>query len=132
MNARFAIFFAILTTILSLSAFYIGHRFIARFNWANSHRRIVWLFFAIFVVLQVLGPYLYRIYPNQFNRFFVLNWLSYTALGVFACMLLYQALVPGPLILPKISLFVCPAAPITGGGCEADVRIDWLVIRRIV
>ncbi|HSE43648.1 MAG TPA: hypothetical protein VLH08_23000, partial [Acidobacteriota bacterium] len=89
MNTRFLIFFGIITILLSLSAFYIGNRVISRFVWAANHRGAIWLTLAIFVVLQILGPYLYRARPDQLNRFFLLHWVSYTALGVFVCMLLY-------------------------------------------
>lgn len=88
---RFAIFFLILTLILGLVAWYVGQRFIAQFGWAGNHRAIIWLTLGFLVVLQVLGPFLYRIYPNQFQRLFVFHWMTYMTLGVFACMFFYTA-----------------------------------------
>jgi predicted MPP superfamily phosphohydrolase len=89
LNGRFTIFILIVVVILSLSSYYIGNRLITRFSWAQSHRGIVWLSLSLFIVLQFLGPFLYRVYPDQFNRLFIIQWLTYTSLGVFACMLLY-------------------------------------------
>lgn len=86
---RFFVFIAIIATLLSLSSFYLGHTLIARFSFAEAHGGIVWLSLGTFVFLQILGPYLYRAYPDRFSRLFVLHWLTYTTLGVFACMLLY-------------------------------------------
>jgi predicted MPP superfamily phosphohydrolase len=89
MSTRFIVFFAIITAILTLSSFYIGHRIVNKFAWAQSHRAVVWLMLGIFVVLQILGPYLYRADPERFGRFTFLYWISYTALGVFVITLIY-------------------------------------------
>jgi uncharacterized protein len=89
LNARFAIFLSVVATVLGLSAFYIGVRFVSWSQWAADHETAMWLTFAIFIGLQFLGPILYRKLPNHVNRLFVIHWVIYTALGVFACMFLY-------------------------------------------
>jgi hypothetical protein len=52
----------------------------------------VWLTLAVFIVLQFAGPLLYRSLPDHQNRMFVLSWLVYTSLGVFACMFFFTVL----------------------------------------
>ncbi len=90
MNTRFLYFISIVAAILSLSSFYVGSRLIAAFPWAASHREAVWLSFALFVALQFLGPYLYRVFPDHVNRLFIVHWVTYTTLGVFGSVLLYS------------------------------------------
>lgn len=88
---RFALFFLILTLILGLVAWYVGQRFISQFSWAGNHRGAIWLTLAFLVALQILGPFLYRIYPQQFQKLFVFHWMTYMTLGVFASMFFYTA-----------------------------------------
>ncbi|HJZ11636.1 MAG TPA: metallophosphoesterase [Acidobacteriota bacterium] len=89
MNYRFVVFISIIMCFLAMAAFYVGQRAIGRSSWAQAHREIVWLALAIFVLLQFLGPYLYRIYPDSSSRLFILHWVSYTAMGVFFSMFFY-------------------------------------------
>ena len=89
MNTRFLIFISVVTVILGLLAFYAGGRFIRWSAWAFEHRAIVWLVLAAFIVLQVLGPFLYRLYPQHSTRSFILHWITYTTLGLFASMIFY-------------------------------------------
>jgi uncharacterized protein len=86
---RFLVFISIVAAILGLASFYVGSRFIASSPWAADHAGVVWLSLALFVVLQFLGPYLYRVFPDHLNRLFVLHWVIYTTLGVFTCLFLY-------------------------------------------
>jgi predicted MPP superfamily phosphohydrolase len=87
---RFLIFLSLVTAILGFAAFYLGSRFIAASHWAAIHREIVWLSFALFVALQFLGPYLYRVFPDHVNRLLIVHWVTYTALGIFTCLFLYS------------------------------------------
>jgi predicted MPP superfamily phosphohydrolase len=89
--SRFLVFILIIAAILGLAAFYVGTRLIAWSPWAASRSELVWLSLALFVALQFLGPILYRVVPDRFNRLFILHWASYTALGVFGCLVLYTA-----------------------------------------
>ena len=91
MNSRFFVFLAIVATVLGLSAFYVGMRFIAWSTWAGAHRGIVWMALALVVGVQFLGPYLYRVVPDRTNRFFILHWIVYMTLGVLASVTLYTA-----------------------------------------
>src|SRR5437879_1439647 len=85
---RFTIFFVIITVILSLASFYVAAR-LMRSEWLFAHRRIVWMFFVLFILLQVLGPLLYRTYPDRFAKVFILHWMTYTTLGLFASLFFY-------------------------------------------
>jgi uncharacterized protein len=89
MNSRFLIFISIVTGILSLLAFYTGSRLIRWSAWAAEHRGIVWLLLIFFVLLQLLGPFLYRLYPNRSTQSVILHWVTYSALGVFASLFFY-------------------------------------------
>ena len=93
MSARFLIFISIVTGILCLLAFYTGTRFIRWSSWASDHRGVVWLILALFVFLQLLGPFLYRLYPNHSGRSFVLHWITYSTLGLFASLFFYTVAV---------------------------------------
>ena len=89
MNLRFAIFLSIVTLLLTLASVYLGHRVIARFDWAKAHRGVIWLGVGLFVVIQLLGPTLYRTLPNALNRPFVIQWITYSTLGIFFTLLFY-------------------------------------------
>ncbi len=86
---RFLVFICLVTAVLGLAAFYLGARIIAASYWAEAHRETVWLALAFFVVLQLLGPTLYRVFPDRLNVMFVVHWVTYTALGVFTCFFFY-------------------------------------------
>ena len=87
---RFLVFIGTVTAVLGLASFYLGARIITGWPWAGQHAGTVWLAFALFVALQFLGPYLYRVYPNRLNRFFIVHWVTYTTLGIFGCLVLYS------------------------------------------
>jgi predicted MPP superfamily phosphohydrolase len=89
MSTRFLVFICIVTGILSLLAFYTGGRLIRWSGWAAQHRGIVWLVLGLFVLLQVLGPFLYRLYPGRVSQGFILHWVTYTTLGLFASLFFY-------------------------------------------
>lgn len=89
MNARFLIFISIVVLILSLVSFYIGMRFIAHSDWAGRHSEAVWLSLGLFILLQLLGPLLYRLAPDRENRLFIVHWVVYMTLGTFACVFFY-------------------------------------------
>ncbi len=89
MNVRFLVFISLVAAALGLAAFYVGTRVLTWSEWAATHGAAVWLTLAICIVLQFLGPILYRALPRHKNKLFFLHWLTYTALGVFACMFFY-------------------------------------------
>ena len=89
MSTRFLIFISIVTVILSLAAFYAGARFIRWSPWASEHRGVIWLVLGLFVILQLLGPFLYRLYPNQSGKSFIMHWVTYTTLGLFTSLVFY-------------------------------------------
>jgi predicted MPP superfamily phosphohydrolase len=89
MNSRFLIFISIVTGILSLLTFYTGTRLIRWSIWATDHRGLVWAVLIAFVLLQLLGPFLYRVYPNRSTHSLILHFVTYGALGVFASLFFY-------------------------------------------
>lgn len=89
MSLRVIIFVAVLGTAISLMTYYLGLRFLSRSEWLSDHRRVVWLALIAFVVLQVMGPLMYRVFPDHFSRLFIIQWITYTSLGVFSCLLFY-------------------------------------------
>ena len=89
MNTRFLVFISIVTGILSLLAFYTGTRLIRWSTWATEYRRIIWIVLFFFVLLQVLGPFVYRLYPNRSTQSLILHWVTYSALGIFASLFFY-------------------------------------------
>jgi uncharacterized protein len=91
MSTRFLVFLSVVATVLGLSAYYVGDRFIAWSAWAGAHRGVVWMTLALVVGLQFLGPYLYRVVPDRTNRLFVVHWITYVTLGVLASVTLYTA-----------------------------------------
>ncbi len=104
MTTRFLIFVSVVVSFLGVSAFYVGERILTWSYWADDHRSVIWLTLSLFVLLQVLGPVLYRLYPRHMNRLFMIHWITYTSLGVFACMLFYT--LAADLLLRFGSLFV--------------------------
>jgi predicted MPP superfamily phosphohydrolase len=95
---RFTIFFVVITVILSLASFYVGTR-LMRSDWLYSHRRVVWMFLFLFIALQLLGPILYRAFPDHFSNFFALHWITYTTLGLFASLFFYTVFADALLLI---------------------------------
>jgi uncharacterized protein len=87
MRKRFAIFLTIVIGLLSVCSIYLASRFIVHFPWAADHQGIVFSAFCMFIVLQIAAPKLYR---SNRKRFQIVQWMSYTTLGVFACLLFYS------------------------------------------
>src|SRR5262249_8833771 len=110
---RFVIFILILTILLGLVSWYIASRVIANYSWAGAHRGIVWLTLAVLIALQIAGPLLYRAYPGQFQRAFILHWAGYMTLGVLVCMFFYT--VASDLISILGRLFVGPEKAVDFG-----------------
>jgi predicted MPP superfamily phosphohydrolase len=84
--------------VLSLASFYVGTR-LMRADWLYAHRHIVWMFLILFIVLQVMGPLLYRAYPDRFTNSFILHWLTYTTLGLFASLFFYTVFADAVLLV---------------------------------
>jgi predicted MPP superfamily phosphohydrolase len=87
MPRRFTIFLTIVVAFLLVCSVYLSGRFIERSQWAADHQLVVFGVFALFITLQIAGPKLYRSYPQKLK--FVQS-LSYTTLGIFACLLFYS------------------------------------------
>ena len=109
MNRRFIVFISAITAILGGASFYVGVRIISRFEWAFEHRGAVWAIFTGFVALQILSPYLYRVFPNSSHRLFPIFWAGYASLGLFACLFFYT--LSTDVFLALWSLFSGPGTP---------------------
>jgi len=103
---HFFLFISVFTLALSVAAFYLGVKLITWSNWPLNHQGIIWLSLAFFVFLQVLGPILYRLSPGHFNRLFIIHYLTYMSLGLFACMICYT--LAADIILALWKFFVSP------------------------
>lgn len=77
------------TLVFAIGAHYVVRRFIKHVPWAARNRRIIWFAVALFMILQLAGPALYRGSAEQASRPFVIQWLTYTTLGLFACLFFY-------------------------------------------
>jgi predicted MPP superfamily phosphohydrolase len=86
---RFPTFLVMVTTILSVSAFYVGIRLLTTYAWAAENAGWVWLALAGVVALQFIGPFLYRSYPDRLEQLRFVSWSTYLALGAFGTLILY-------------------------------------------
>lgn len=89
MHVRFIVFISIITAVLSVSLYYVGSRIIRHTVWGAHHKGAIWLTLALFLILQFVGPIIYRTWPSKDSDIFALQWVAYTTLGVFACMFFY-------------------------------------------
>lgn len=104
MNTRFVIFISILSVVLTLACIYVARRIIDTSEFAERHQRIVWFGVGLFILFQLTGPLLYRAFPTETNYTFVLQWITYTSLGVFACLFFYTLTVDAVLKLTSFFL----------------------------
>ncbi|HEX5038257.1 MAG TPA: metallophosphoesterase [bacterium] len=102
MKAQFLIFIAVVISVLALASVYVGWRMAANSTWIRSHSGILWFSFGLFLFLQILGPYLYRVLPDHQHRLFVVHWAIYMALGVFACVFFYTLAADALLLLARL------------------------------
>jgi len=89
MKFHFSFFLTFILSVLCLGSYYLGTRLIARVPIAKAHSTIIWLALFLFVVVQILGPVLYRTYPNRESASFIFHWAVYSSLGLFACLFFY-------------------------------------------
>ena len=90
MNARFVIF---LTTILGFllgSGFYVGHRITT--TWSSVDASVIWVGVYAIILLQISGPFLYRLIPSQTMSYFVGRWIVFSFMGIGATLILYTLL----------------------------------------
>lgn len=86
---NFMIFIAVMLLITSAGCYYIGRRLIWSIPFLQNKVIYVYLTLGFFVILQALGPFLYRISPESTGRPFILQWLTYVSLGFLASLLFY-------------------------------------------
>lgn len=86
-------------TFLVLPNAYAGLRIYSLWPWANQHAFIFWAMFALFVLIQFLGPFGERLFfPNWrtnagFEPFIpALNWAAYMAYGILSIFVFYAVI----------------------------------------
>lgn len=101
MLIRFITFLVTITTALSLAGLYIGRSWMRASSWARAHSQVTWGILILFMVMQVLGPLIYRLFPSRTPLATVLSYIMYTALGAFSCFLIYLLSINAVLFLAK-------------------------------
>jgi uncharacterized protein len=87
---RFAVILSILTSILGLCGYYLGHRLLSGSELLAAHPTAVWSGVFIFLGLVLLGPMLSRILPPKLSgRFYALRWSINMTMAVFFAVLFY-------------------------------------------
>ena len=106
MRNRFTVFLMIVISLLFVCSIYLSSRFIAHSQWAADHEPAVFGCFALFILLQIVGPKLYR---SSERRLKFIQWMSYTTLGIFACLLFYSLVTD--VVLAGVRLTGLPSNP---------------------
>lgn len=88
MGFRFVFFLSLLSAILLGSGFYVGSRITSVYPAYDSV--LVWLAVYAIIILQIAGPFFYRIVPDRQNRFFIARWIMFTCMGIASSMLMYM------------------------------------------
>lgn len=90
MHNRFLIFILMVTTILSVAAFYVGTRLLTLSAWAARHEVVVWTILILTIAGQFGGRWSYSALRNNHPRLSALSHrITYLGLGVFGCVVLY-------------------------------------------
>lgn len=90
MQTRFLVFIGVISLFLIVSGAYLALRCIQKTSWGTQNQIFIWSALGVFVALQILGPLLNRLYPNELKDFIILNWVVYVSLGLFFCTLVYS------------------------------------------
>ncbi len=106
MRNRFTIFLTVVISLLVVCSIYLSSRFIAHSDWAADHPLIIFGGFSLFILLQIVGPKLYR---SDAKNLKLIQWICYTTLGVFACLLFYSLMTD--LVLAVVNLTGLPSDP---------------------
>jgi len=92
-SLRFTLFILGFSVVLALGSLYMGSRAATWLRWSEKHRKKVWWFTAVFVVLETACFVFHRANPALFSQIIVVYWLTYIIVGLFASMLFYTVLV---------------------------------------
>jgi predicted MPP superfamily phosphohydrolase len=106
MQLRWLIFVGVLTLVLGGATTYVLRRVLQHWTGLQNHSWLVVGAGVSFVLLQVLGPYLYRAEVTPLTRPMILQWVTYVSLGVFFCLIFYMAVTDlGGALLAKVLKF---------------------------
>ncbi|MEY4615301.1 MAG: hypothetical protein RJB66_261 [Pseudomonadota bacterium] len=91
MAQKLSFIFFVSTMLLMTSAgcYYIGKKILWTFPDLQTKRIYVFITLFLFVLVQALGPFLYRMNPSSEARPFILQWITYVSLGFMASLLFY-------------------------------------------
>ena len=86
----------IVLTVLAFINIYVALRILGRWPWAEQHAVMVWVFFGLFFLLQLLAPFGERLVFPELSKtynapalFSAIGWLSDGALGLVSCLFIY-------------------------------------------
>ncbi len=89
MDLRFLVFITIIVLVLCGGCFYLGNRMLLAVPFFGRHQVLMWVTFALFIALQIAGPIMYRGVNAKTGWPFVLQWVTYGTLGLFASLVVY-------------------------------------------
>jgi predicted MPP superfamily phosphohydrolase len=92
---RFAVFISVILSLLLLGSLYVGRRISSLLSLSVTSKYLLWLGLALFLLIQVVTPFLYRSGQIErwggFNTF--MHWLNYLSLGVMSLLVFGFAVV---------------------------------------
>ena len=87
MNARFALFLTLICSFLLGSGYYLGTRFAGFLS--PRYDMIIWVAVYTIILLQIAGPFFYRVIPGRDSRHFVMRSIMFSCMGIGATLILY-------------------------------------------
>jgi predicted MPP superfamily phosphohydrolase len=110
-NVRLVAFLTIFCGFLLGCGFYVGHSFTAAVTWVSP--AVVWVGVYVIVLLQIAGPFVYRVLPSQETRYFVGRWIVFSFMGIGATLVIFTLLADAAvaiagLIKPEWALLAAP------------------------
>lgn len=77
----FIVFITLMLLFVSGGCYYLANRLLSTIPSLKTKSIYVYISFGLFVLLQALGPFWYRINPTSSARPFILQWLTYVSMG---------------------------------------------------
>jgi predicted MPP superfamily phosphohydrolase len=96
-NGRFVIFLTILCGFLLGSGYYVGHRITTSLTWVSAP--VVWVGVYTIILLQIAGPFVYRVLPSQQTAYFVGRWIVFSFMGIGATLVIYTLLADAGMLM---------------------------------
>lgn len=113
----FIFFVSIMLLITGSGCFYIGKRLLWTLPELQTKKVYIIITLSLFVIIQALGPFLYRLYPSAEGRPFILQWLTYVSLGFMASLLFY-------FLAAEILVFIAKKIPLLAQAPEQIENLE--------